>query len=143
MRCAIPLFVTLLVAPVALFWGALISPTETPGASFSVPQPDPDLVRQFVALCEEYQQARSDYDRDLTAAGLDAKDKAVAENDLDLKFFRRFMELAEQHRGDPLCPQIVQYAMAHCVGVPSTPEEQLRIKTLLEQYHGRVPCGIS
>jgi hypothetical protein len=142
MRCAIALFVCLLVAPVALFWGVLTSPREAPPASVSAPEPDPDLVRRFAALCQEHQQAVSDYQRDLVAAGPNAAGRVAAENHPNLRFFPRFLELAEQHTGDPLCPQILQYAVSHCAGAPIAPEVDKRILAILKRQIQCCPRGI-
>jgi hypothetical protein len=147
MRCAVALFAFLLIAPIALFWNAFASknlPNQPPphGRVFR-PHLLPEVSQKFDALVQQHEKAKDDYQRDLGAVSADADPGAIAEKNPDRKFFRRFLELAEQHLGDPTCPRIVTYALACCGGPHLTPEDHIRVKTILAQHHSRsspVPC---
>jgi hypothetical protein len=92
------------------------------------------VVQQFEALCLEYHQAMRQFHRELAAAGPRADGEVIAEKHPGKKYFQGFVELAEKHPEHPICPHIVGHALL-CAGPDITPEEHVRIGSILEQHH--------
>jgi hypothetical protein len=141
MRWAMALFAFVLIAAVALWWHRFFLPSPSAQPDTSAPQPDapppkPDqeVVRQFEALREEHRRAMRQFHQGLAAAGSQANAEVLVAKHPGKKYFQRFVELAEKHPEDPLCPHIVGYAL-HCAGPAITPEDHLRIQSILEQHH--------
>jgi hypothetical protein len=132
------LFVSLVIAPVALFWHAILPPSPSPPPSRPVPLPDQTVVQQFMALRVEHDQAMRQFQDVVTAAGA----AVVAATNPGKMYFLRFIELAEKHPEHPICPHIVGFAL-HCAGPYLTHEDHLRIKSILEQHHHLSKPGAS